>query len=804
MKPTVSAGLANVRAAYGVIAGVLLLPAGISAQTTEAKIEKIEVTGSNIKRVDAESASPITVITAEDIKRSGATSVQELLNNLSFTSGSALADVSSGNGFSPGSATVALRGLGSAGTLTLINGRRVSPAAFNDPNVGQTVVTNLNSIPAAAIERIEVLRDGASAIYGSDALAGVVNIILKKDFTGALVTGTVSQNPGNEFLVKQASVAFGFGDIAKDRYNVFGTYERFERTPVLIKSEDNVSQFLRDPTFIQRQSVLSSLSYPGNYYRQATLGSGIFNTFQAVRTGCTLVIGGLCRYNQWDDIEQTGKSVRDTTYVRGTFDINPKLSAFAEGGFSKTVNTFTGPPPADNPGAATFWRNATGQLLRYQLVLPVGHRENPFAFPIGLRYRWVDLGRVTNTATTEDTRVLVGLRGTLGTWDWESSYLHNVSKATTVVGRRFLFPAIQNAINDGSYRFDGQGQNSAELINRISTFTTNKGEGSAKIWDIKGSTEFGKLAGGPIGIAAGAEFRKDGIDIKPDANIAAGNIVGLGASFANGSRTVSSGYVEASLPVLQSLEATLAARYDRYSDFGSSTNPKIGLKWKPLSSLFFRGSYSTGFRAPTLSQTSRSSIRSFQAVNDPVRCPTTNTDEDCGRRASVSAQIVFNPNIKPETSSARTVGMVWDVSKNMNMSLDYFDIRREDEIDRFSSNFQVNQLFLGDTRFAPFVFRDPNPLTWIPGVPNSGPVTGVDRAWLNLGKSQVTGIDLDVVHRASLGDKGKLTTNLSATYNISAKASREKGSPLINYVGGTDTAVTGRGLPRFRGNLSTS
>lgn len=776
--------------------------AAMAQSSTPQKVEKIEVTGSNIKRVDAESASPITVITSEDIRRSGATSVQELLNNLAISSGSALSDVDAGNGFSAGSATVALRGLGSAATLTLINGRRISPAAFNDPNIGATVVTNLNSIPAAAIERIEILRDGASAIYGSDAIAGVVNIILRKDFRGALVSGTVSQSPRNEFLVKQASVAFGFGDIAKDRYNVFGTYERFEREPVLIRSEDNVSPLLQNATFIQRRTVLSSLSYPGNYYREAVRGSGIFGTFQAARTGCPLVIGGLCRYNQWDDLEQTGKSVRDTGYARGTLDINSKVSAFAEASYSKTVNTFTSAPPSSNPQAATFWRNAAGDLLRFQLVLPVGHRENPFAFPIGLRYRWVDLGRSQRVSKTEDTRVLAGLKGTVGSWEWESSFLYNISKAVDNTGRRFLFPAIQTAVNDGSYRFDGQ--NSQDVINRVSTITTNIGEGSAKIWDVKGSTEFGSLAGGPVGIAAGAEFRKDSILIQPDQNIAAGNIVGLGASFSDGTRNVASAYLEAVLPVTRTLEATLAARYDRYSDAGSSTNPKIGLKWKALPNMVFRSSYSTGFRAPSLSQTNRSAIRSFQAVNDPIRCPVTNTDEDCARLASVSARIVFNPNLKPETSSSRSLGMVWDVTRNLNLSLDYFDIRRENEIDRFSSNFQVNQLFLGDQRFAPFVFRDPNPLSWIPGIPNSGPVTGVDRAWLNLGKSQVTGIDLEVSHRANLGAIGNLTSTASVTYNISSRASREKGDPLIDYVGGVNTVTTGLGLPRVRGNIGVT
>jgi len=777
-------------------------PPGQQTPPTATKVEKIDVTGSNIKRVDAETSSPVTIITAEEIKRSGATSVQELLNNLSASSGSALTDVSAGNGFSQGSATVALRGLGSAATLTLINGRRISPAAFNDPNIGSTVVTNLNSIPAAAIERIEVLRDGASAIYGSDAIAGVINIILRKDFTGGLLNASISQNPDNEFRIKQANVAFGFGDLAKDRYNIFGTYERFERLPVLIRSEDNVDTFLQDPTFIQRQTVFSSLSYPGNYYREAVAGSRVFGTFVAARTGCPIVSGGLCRYNQWNDLEQTGKTQRDTGYLRGTFDINDKLSAFTEASYSRTVNTFTGAPLASNPQTPTVWRNSAGQLLSFQLVLPVGHRENPYAFPVGLRYRWVDLGRDRTISKTEDARILVGLKGGFGSWDWESGFLYNTSKSDVSSGRRLRFPSVQQAINDGSYQFNGQ--NSQEVINRVSTRTTNKGEGSSKIWDLKGSTEWGRLPGGPIGIALGAEFRGDDIKIRPDQRIVNAEIVGLGASFADGSRNVKSIYAESVLPVIPSVEVTLAARHDRYSDFGSTTNPKVGVKWKALSNLVFRSSYSTGFRAPSLSQTSRSSIRSFQPVNDPIRCPVTNTDEDCSRRSSISAQIVFNPNLQPETSVSKSVGVVWDIAKNVNVSLDYFNITREDEIDRFSSSFQVNALFNGDRRFANLVFRDPNPLSWIPGVPNSGPVIGVDRAWLNLGKSQVSGIDIDASHTASLGEMGKLVTTLSATYNISSKNAREKGQPMIEFIGGINNTVTGLGLPRVRGNLATS
>lgn len=768
------------------------------------KVEKIEVTGSNIKRVDAETSAPIIVVSAEEIRKSGATTVQELLKNLSITSGSSLSDISGGNGFSAGTSSAALRGLGSAATLTLLNGRRISPAAFNDPNVGSTSITNLNSIPAAAIERIEILKDGASAVYGSDAIAGVINIILRKDFSGVIGTASISQNIDNEFLIKQANVIFGFGDLAQDRYNVFGSYERFERTAVLISAEDNVDAFWQNPTIggASRQTVFSTLSYPGNYYREAVRGSGIFGTFQGVQPNCPpgLLVGITCRYNQWADLEQSGKSVRDTGYVRGTMDINANLSLFGDASLSRTTNTFTGAPPASNPQTATIWRNAAGQPLRFQLVLPVGHPDNPYTIPIGLRYRWADLGRVQTISKTEDVRILAGAKGTVRNWDWESGFLYNKSTADVLVGRRFLFPGIQQAINDGSYRFGGV--NSQAVIDRISTSTRNKGESTAKLFDLKGVTELGSLAGGPIGLALGLELRKDETNITPDQRIVDAQIVGLGASFGTGSRTVKSGYAELVAPVLQSVEATFAVRHDRYSDFGNTTNPKVGIKWKPVANVALRGSYSTGFRAPTLSQISRSAVRSFQTVRDPVRCPVTALDEDCVR--TVSAQIVFNPNIKPEKSSSRTIGLIWDATKNLNFTVDYFDIRRTDEIDRLSSAFVVLSQFNGDPRFASSVGRDPNPLASLPGIPNSGPIQTVDRQWLNLGGSQVTGVDLEVRYNMNLGEFGKISNRARGTYNLSSKFAREKGDPLVNYVGGYNTASTFISTPRGRGNLSSN
>lgn len=783
-----------------VLAAMVVTPLAFAQQTTTPqKVERIEVTGSNIKRVDAETTSPITIITAEEIKRSGATSVQELLNNLPITTGGALTDISGGNGFSPGSATVALRGLGSQSTLTLLNGRRISPAAFNDPNTGQSVITNLNSIPASAIERIEILKDGASAVYGSDAIAGVVNIILRKDFTGALLGATVTQNFDSEFLTKQVQVTLGFGDLARDKYNVFVNYERFIRDPVLIRDNDNVDARYAftgtNPSGLQRRSVLSSFSFPGNLLRESVLGSGNFNVLAAVRPGCdpALIIGGLCRYNQWDQLEQSGKTIRDTVYSRGSYDFSGALSAFGEVSYSKATNTFLGAPPTGSHVITTWLTNA-GNSLRFALVLPVGHPDNPLTVPGGLRYRFVEFGRSSTVSETEDTRTVVGLKGTLGRWDWESAFLYNTSEQNTTSGRALLYPEIQQAINDGSLRFNGT-MNQA-MINRISTYYTNKGKSTSSIWDLKGSAEMGSLPGGPIGVAVGVEFRRDELEIIPDANIVNSRIVGLGASFADGSRNVASGFVEANLPFTTTIEATLAGRYDRYSDYGSSSNPRFGIKWKATPTLAVRANYSTGFRAPSLSQISKSAVRSFQGIGeDPIRCPVTDDDADCIR--TVASQIQFNANLKPEESKSYTVGFVWDATKDTSVTVDYFKIKRSNEIDRFSSAFVVERNFLGEARFANAVQRDPNPLSWLPGIPNSGPIQTVIRQYLNLGGTEVSGVDLDLAHRVNLGEMGKLKLTATATYNLTNKFAREPGETLTDSVGGVNA-------PRLRGNLGAA
>src|SRR3954466_7831501 len=231
-----------VACAFG--AGVALAsPLPALAQQAQ-KVEKIEVTGSNIKRIDTETAAPVQIITREEIERTGKTTITELLRSLPANLTGGLNDLTGSNSFSSGASSISLRGLGSTATLVLLNGRRIAPYGLADPNFGQSGIVNLDQFPLDVVDRVEILKDGASAIYGSEAVAGVVNIILRKDYKGAQVGGYYSGNRDNEYQTYRANGTIGFGDLARDRYNVFANLEHFHRDSTTIA---DVEGYVIDP-----------------------------------------------------------------------------------------------------------------------------------------------------------------------------------------------------------------------------------------------------------------------------------------------------------------------------------------------------------------------------------------------------------------------------------------------------------------------------------------------------------------------------------------------------------------------------
>ena len=774
--------LAALMSALG--AGLLLAATGAGAQQAQ-RVEKIEVTGTNIKRTDLETPSVVQVITREQIERSGATSVAELLREVPAIAGGSAQDFDGGTGFQRGNQTASLRGLGSVATLVLLNGRRIAPAPYADPNLGQGSSYNLNTIPISAIERIDVLKDGASAIYGSDAIAGVINIILRKDYRGAEVAWSHWQKLDNlgdmHYQSEQLSGSIGFGDLTRDRYNMIVSAEYYKREPQSLHESGSGVRNDDYRRLANRLNATSELAFPANF-RRAT-GTNVFGTAGRLPgdSRCpanlrTTVAAGafnasapfVCTWNLFDALNIVSEQQRGGIMGRLTYQFTGNTTAFAEASFSRTENTFPANPPSLSAAAQTTWFNRAGQRFAYQLVLPVGHPDNPNNFPVGVLYRFADLGTTKNVVETDSSRLVAGLTGVFGAWDWETAILWGQTERTERSNQILHFPTLVAAVNSGTYRFSGNAPNSQALLDSLHPTFTNKGESTITSWDIKGSREVYNLRGGPVMLAAGFEVRKEEMNIVSDPRTVAGEFLGVASSTVNADRNIWSLFGELSIPILRNLEAQVAARHDHYSDFGDATTPKIGFKWNATPSLSARATYAMGFRAPSLFQIATGDVQAFNAgIVDPLRCPggvrhPSAEPEDCNR--SISTLIRANRNLQPEESTSNTIGIIWSPTSNYSFSLDRWYVHRTDFIDRYNSVFVIQQNFLGNPTFANAVIRDPNPQTWLPGIPNSGPIQSTIRQFDNFGGTVARGWDFDANEKFPLGAWGRLSLDMNATY----------------------------------------
>ena len=804
-------------------------------ETTE-KIQKVEVTGTSIKRTNTETASPVQVIKAEDIKRSGASNMTELLQTIPAITSGGQNDFTSGNGFAAGTATASLRGLGSASTLTLINGRRMAATATADPNSGQSTLYNINNIPMSAIERIEVVKDGASAVYGSDAIAGVVNIILKKEYTGFEATATETGATQGGFKNHNISLFGGWGDVDTNGFNVMvgldaskrpGT--KYVKTGGLDMNAVNLGSFAggsqTDPD--------SAITYTPNFYPESAKGSGAFLTTSPLTptkcpanqisttwfaTGKPTCVMDLSQFGY-----HTTPSKSANLFSRISFNVNKDIQGFVEASYSRLENDFPGGGGfATLSSSLSTWFDPAGNRRSFRFIMPANHPDNPlFQADPNNQLRVVTGARLADIAAgtyvTQDTyRIVGGLSGTHFGWDWQSGVLLNQSKRDQRETGMINSVTAQAALEQ--YRFGGS--NSAALLAQISPEALSTGKTKVNSVDFKASREYGALPGGAVGIAAGAEFRKESIDMTPDANLAAGNFVGRGGSSATGSRNVSSLFTELNLPVWKTINIEAAVRYDRYSDYGSSTTPKLGFKYTPIPELSIRGTVAEGFRAPGLTQISKSNVSSFQSIStwrDNVRCPGGKvipgatgyeSANECNAASSsasrtIASFIVANPDLKPETSRSKTLGFVFAPTNSLSATLDIYEISRKNEVDRLSSNDILRKLYQeGNTFYNDVVFRSPDPATQLKDaagnvIPGTGTIVGVKRKYLNLGETIVKGVDLDVTYKANLGELGKVTTSLFAGYNDSYKFQREVGNPYVDEAG-TEVA------PRLKSRVNVS
>ena len=783
------------------------LALGAAPAFGQQTLERVEITGSSIKRIDVEGSLPVQTVTREDIERSGVTSTEQLLQSITAASSAGGTANATGAGSSTyGLATISLHGLGEERTLVLVNGRRL--AIFANPSVA---AVNVNVIPLAAIERVEVVKDGASGVYGSDAIAGVVNFILKKDYQGLelnVSTGTPTRDGGGQN--HGVSVVGGIGNLQKDRYSItfsaslekdfplFAKDRKFAATgnqfPYIVSGAtgqgnieggidattgvtvpgfgaspgtgfgnplaranqcESINMFL-NPT-VSRNGTATGAPSDGPSY--CTFDSNTFVGLLPKRDLINLTANGAVKVS--DAVELFGDVLFSKSTVTQRFQPSPVRRSFllTDGEFANQ-----GVVPAlilqpTNPNYATATQYLQAIAADTSLNATVRQRAADLVTansPLAITARVFDFGLRTSEDESEQTRLVVGSRGTLFGLDYEVAAAHNESKTSGTVPDGYFSQVayasvINNPANDWNpWSLTQSASFNAALAAAGAKYTggTIEAKSTADGIDGKITGELGKLPGGTVQYALGAAYRQEKLQTTPSAALGTGDIAGLGGATApvDVKRKVASVFAELLLPISKTLEGTLAVRGDKYSVVGDSTNYKAALSWRPNQTFLVRGSVGTSFRAPSLIDLyTPVTLGTSEQFDDPF---TGETD------LQVNALNGGKSDLKPEKSQQETLGIVFQPTPNFSAAVDLFNVRVKDYIQTPSAQLIVSRFRAGDPAYANLVTLD-----------STGSVTEINQLLSNTGGSTVRGLDVDLRYSENVAD-GKFSARLFGTYML--------------------------------------
>jgi iron complex outermembrane receptor protein len=691
--------------------------------TDATTLDRVEVTGSRIKRAQIEGALPITVISRQDIEVSGRTTVADLLQNSTFNSFGSVrpASGSSAQSFSE----LSLRGLGGGRTLILIDGRRL-PLSPQFSEAG----SDLNSIPLAAVERVEILTEGASAIYGADAIGGVVNIITRKDFNGVEATVGIGQAEyGGD--TEQGSVVFG---TSGDRGRLLGG----------VSYADRDISYIRDLPWMSGRRGPSSNA--NNYYIPAinpingNTSPGKF--ISAVPGGCTnpgfWQDGAVCRYDYNLVAADTASLEQKGLFLKGDYQINDDWNAYLSSSVTRVTSFGRFAPTLADTGifiAAGTPNNTTGQdvVLKHRFAA-VGPRDN------------VDESNVYDA--------------TLG-FNWQVSDkvaldfgIRRAESVFSSVGRNYVnIPIATALIQSGAYSIFDPLANPADVLAQVrATIGRNSFFKQDDIFALATFDLF-EMAGGTSGLVIGLEQQKQDFADLYDAQSEAGNIGGSSGNSSSGDRDATSAYFEWLFPISTQFEVGLAARHDRFSDFGNSTVPKVSIRYQPLENLTLRASYGEGFRAPPL--TLINSVDAFSA--DSVVDPDTAIayGQPPGSTLQIDGLRVGAPDLEPEESKQWSAGVIWDPTDWLSMKVDYYKIELTNTVRFFSAQTVINREQSG--AFLPsnlFSIRDP--------INNA--ILQVRAGYANEGFTNTDGVDFTLSTRFESDSYGSFRNNLQVSW----------------------------------------
>jgi iron complex outermembrane receptor protein len=802
------------------VLGITTSPAG-----AEEQLDRVEVTGSSIKRIAGESALPVQVLTRDDIQKTGAATMEELLRTVSATTSlNGLAAASTAGASTGGISAVSMRGLGSHRTLVLLNGRRLAPYGMGF--AGDSVSVDVNSIPLAAVERVEILKDGASAVYGSDAIAGVVNFILRKDHVGGEMTAEYGESTQGGGRIERISASYGLGHLDTDRFNVM----------LLASYQKEQPLFGRDRAFARagihegaRNDVTSLYTFPANIVPVDGTSFDVGNP--SAPTGCLLPYSqrdpffgpNLCSFDPSPIITLVPQSERGSVFGSARFAISSEIEAFAEVSFNRNrQHTVIHPVPISGnlPLPANHPLFNVAPYNGYEtIVLTPASPYYPTAYvrsltggatpDLSVHWRASAAGDRHFTDISESPRLALGLRGVAERWDFSTAYVYSSSRVREQVHAGFpVLSQLLPLLNSGTVNLFGPNTPEVDAAIQATGFVGDALRVTSTLQSIaaKASRELIDMPAGPLAVAFGAELRNEAFRFEPHPLIQAGDVAGYGGNFrvTDKDRDVAALFAEVSVPLAAGVEVTGALRHDQYQGVGRADTPKVGLRWQPLPSVLVRASAGKGFRAPSLQDLYLPNTTGLTpaGLSDPLRCipPLPAGTPGAGRPGDCQTQFPVtlggNSQLKPERSENLTLGVVLEPTNDLSLALDAFKIKLKDTIE---NGIDAAVILRDLGRYGSLVTRGPaDPAN--PQLP--GPIINIDETNGNFGATRLSGVDVDMRWRLPATEAGRITVGLTGTYFISY----DKQNPDGTFTGRVGQASLGTGgvLPRWKHYLSVN
>lgn len=688
------------------------------AAEESASYERIAVTGSRIQRKDMETASPVTVIDAASIKAEGFTSVDQMLQAQTSMAGAAIG--SSTNNGADGIAQVDLRGMGSERTLVLLNGRRMVNSGS-----GADSAVDLNSIPVAMIARVEILKDGASAVYGSDAIAGVVNIITKKDFEGFQIDlngGATDKGDGENGDI---SALYGF-NTDKGNYTIGAAYS--DRRGVIQSDRDwtdpGASSFVPNGGIIGNvldangQPVIGDNGKPKQEVKVNNNGS-----WDPLAQG----------YDYTQDSYYQTPSERYSLFANMTQELSDDIIFNADVLYTKRKSS---QQLAAQPANLMLDVCVPGQNTLECVDIDADMASAGIVADdkglINYRKRMNDVGPRIYKQDTDTWRASVGVEGALDVhtgMNWDFSYTYGNNKANTSVENSINGALMTNAIYaNQDVWFTGQPMTDTDLLDSVSYSEQADGGNEQHVLSAGLNGELFELDAGAVGFAIGAEYRSESGYYNPDPIVVAGQSTSAQQDPTDGDYNVISVYQEVSVPFTEKLTGEFALRFDEYSTFGNASTWKIGLTYEATDDLMLRAVAATGFRAPSVSELYGGNSGSFDYLTDPWK-------------NELDPQILVNrtsdANLQPEESDSYTAGLVYSPSyvEGMSLTLDYWRFKVDNAIARLDTQDGLDACFAGD-QVACKTFN----------IGANGDLENLTNALTNVGNQDTSGIDFNLAY----------------------------------------------------------